>query len=461
MIGTLILTSLDQPKTFTAEEIDICQTVASQAAVAVANARLLQDIQQQRHALLLKSQELTTESGKLDAIINNVADGLVVTDPSGRIMLSNPTFREMAGLSPTRPLRDRLLSESFPIADLQDLVAQTLQAPDQSFTENLETPDGRVLKASTTALRLPPLIQEPSSERQIAGVVTVLRDITHEVEVDRVKTDFIAAVAHELRTPLTSIMGFASLITRDLRRHITPRLDDEEKSQQVLTRIRDNLNIIEGESERITRLVNDMLDIAKMEAGRMEWHMEETRLDGVIAQAVATTTTLATERNLPIQVHLPSDGLSTVWGDRDRLVQVMTNLLSNAIKFTEEGQVEVRGWVLEVKGKPPQCSGPAPVDQDMLASLHFPEGTWMVVSVTDTGMGIHPDDAPHIFEKYQRVGDTLTRLIKGTGLGLSICREIVEHHGGRIWLESEQGKGSTFSFALLAKPLPASDQEKN
>jgi signal transduction histidine kinase len=466
MIGLLILASLDQPRTFSNEEIDICQTVASQAAVAVANARLLQDIQQQQRALRVKSQELTTESGKLDAIINNVADGLVVTDTIGCIILSNPVFRQMADLPPTRPLRDRLLPESFPVADLQDLVAQTLQTPDKSFTENLEMPDGRVLKASTTALRLPPLIQEPGSEEQVAGVVTVLRDITHEVEVDRVKTDFISAVAHELRTPLTSIMGFASLILRDLQRHIIPRVNGSEESHQVIKRVQDNLNIIEGESKRITRLINDMLDIAKMEAGRMEWHMEETSLDEVIAQAVAATTALAAEKSLPIQVHLPPAGLPIVWGDRDQLVQVMTNLLSNAIKFTEEGEVEVRGWMLEGKDKTLHRSGPstplhspASTAQETLASFHFLEGEWVVVSVTDTGMGIHPDDVPHLFEKYRRVGDTLTQLIKGTGLGLSICREIVEHHGGHIWVESEQGNGSTFSFALPVRPFPIESQE--
>ena len=465
MIGLLLLTSLDQSRIFSREERDVCQTMASQAAVAVANARLLQDIQQQRHALVLKSQELTEESSKLDAILNNIADGLVVTDSNGHIILNNPAFNGMADLPPTRSLRGSLLAESFPMAGLQSLVDQALQSSDQVFTKNLELPDGRVLRTTTTAVCLPPPILEPEEGKRVAGVVTVLRDITHEVKVDRMKTDFIAAVSHELRSPLTSILGFASLIQRDLRRRIVPYVGADEDVGEAADRILQNLAIIEDESMRLTRLINDMLDVAKMEAGRMEWRMDETHLTEVIAQAVTATTTLAEEKELRVRVQLPSDDLPVVWSDRDRLIQVMTNLLSNAIKFTREGQIEVRGWTLEVKeeafkrsGPSPPTYGPATAVQDALADLHFSEGKWVAVSVTDTGVGIRPEDLPHVFEKFSQVGDTLTNHVVGTGLGLSICREIIEHHGGRIWVESEQGKGSTFSFALPVVPFPTGDQ---
>jgi PAS domain S-box-containing protein len=453
MIGFLLMVALDESRTFSDEAIDICQTVASQAAVAVANARLLQDIQQQQRALLRKSQELTAESSKLDAILNNVADGLVATDASGRIILSNPAFLQMTGLHPARPLRDQALSECFPSITLQNLTTQALESPGRIFTENIELDGGRVLKASLTSLRLP----SPESGRAepLLGVITVLRDITREVELDRAKTDFITAVSHELRTPLTSVLGFASLIRRELRRRITPHLEAAEEAQQATERIQDNLDIIEQESLRITRLINDMLDIAKMEAGRMEWRMGQTDLTQVIGQAVTATTALAEEKNLPIETHLHPDGLPAVWADRDRLVQVMTNLLSNAIKFTERGKIEVRGWKLQVEGKIFQREGPVPPSpksslaiQDALLSLDLPTGEWIVVSVTDTGIGFRQEDAAYIFEKYRQVGDSATSPVKGTGLGLSISKEIIEHHGGRIWAESEYSKGSTFSFAL-------------
>ncbi len=467
MIGILLLASLGRRRTFNDEEMELCQTVVNQAAAAIANARLLQDIQQQSRALARKSQELAEESSKLDAILNNIADGLVVTDPTGRIILSNPAFREMAGLPSGRSLRGRLLAESFPVAGLQPLTDQALHAPGQVFTENLELPDGRVLKTSATALRLPPPVLEPEQGEQIAGVVTVLRDITHEVEVDRMKTDFISAVSHELRTPLTSILGFASLIQREFRRRIAPHVAADDRARQVADRILDNLTIIDRESRRLTRLINDVLDIAKMEAGRVEWHMAETDLSGVIQSAVAATSALAEEKNLPIQVYLPPEGLPPVWGDRDRLIQVMTNLLSNAIKFTERGQVEVRGWRLTVEGETLRCAGPFPIPyepaseiQETLTGLHFSDGEWVVVSVVDTGIGIPDEDLPRVFEKFTQVGDTLTEKPRGTGLGLSICREIIEHHGGRIWARSRFGLGSTFSFALPLKVAPASGRTR-
>jgi signal transduction histidine kinase/GAF domain-containing protein len=437
LIGILLLVFLERPRTFTGEEIDICQTVASQAAVAVANARLLQNVQQQQRALLRKSQELTAESSKLDAILNNVADGLVATDAGGRVILSNPAFRDMANVPTTSPVRDQRLTECFPNTTLQHLAAQALEAPGRVSTENLELDGGRVLKASTTALRLPP--EEHGEHRGPSfGTITVLRDITREVELDRAKTDFITAVSHELRTPLTSILGFASLIRRDLRRRIVPHLDAEETPHQTAERIQDNLDIIEQESLRITRLINDMLDIAKMEAGRMEWRLGQTDLAEVINQAVSTTAAMAEEKHLPIELCLQPDGLPAVWADRDRLIQVMTNLLANAIKFTERGKIEVRGRTLEV--------GPASGDSGDGPDL--PSGTWVVVSVTDTGVGFRREDAAYIFEKYRQVGNSAISPVKGTGLGLSISKEIVEHHGGRIWAESEYGHGSTFSFAL-------------
>jgi len=471
MIGILFLASLGQPRTFSDEERELYQTVASQAAVVVANARLVQDIQVQRRALARKSQELTEESSKLDAIINNVTDGLVVTDPNERIILSNPAFREMAGQSPTRSLRGRLLTESSHAAGLQPLVAQALQEPDQVFTENLELPNGQVLKTSATALHLPPPLLEPERGEQIAGVVTILRDITSEVEVDRMKTDFVSAVSHELRSPLTSILGFASLIGRDFRRWIAARVTTDKKTRQVADRILENLAIIEDESLRLTRLINDLLDVAKMEAGQAEWPVAKTDLVDVIQSAVIATTAQAQENGLSIQVYLPPDGLPPVWGNQDRLVQVITNLLSNAVKFTEQGQIEVRGWELDVRGGTLHSRGPAPSPygptvrlglraepqaedskstaiEDTLADLQFSEGEWVVVSVADTGVGMQAREIPRLFKKFTQVGDMLTGRPHGTGLGLSICKGIVEYHGGHIWVRSELGKGSIFSFAL-------------
>ena len=455
MIGVLFLASLGQQRTFSGEELEICQTIASQAGVAVANARLLQDIQQQKRALARKTQELTEESSKLDVILRNIADGLVVTDNTGRIILSNPVFREMAGLTPDRSLRGFLLAGCFPVTGLQSLTVQALRVPGQVFTENLEMPDGRVLKASATAMRLLPTLLDPEQEKRIAGVATILRDITHEVEVDRMKTDFISTVSHELRSPLTTILGFTNLVQRDIRRSVASYVEADEEASHTIERILENLTIIENESQRLTRIVNDLLDVSKMEAGRIKWRMSKVSLDKVINGAVAATTALAEENDLSIQVYLPPQGLPPVYGNHDRLIQVMINLLSNAIKFTRRGRIEVRGWRLNVHDGMLDISDPAPpiyrsnpTAQKMLADLQFSAGEWVLVSITDTGIGIPVKSMPHIFEKFTQGGKVLTEKPKGTGLGLAICKEIIEYHKGLIWADSEQAQGSTFSFAL-------------
>jgi signal transduction histidine kinase len=445
LIGILLLASFDRPRSFSEEEMEICQTVASQAAVAVANARLLQDVQQQRHALTRRSEELTEATGKLDAILKNIADGLVVTDQVGRIILSNPAFGEMADVSSPRSLNGHLLAEVFPVAGLFPLVSRALEMPGRISTENLELPDGRVLKTSSTALRIPPPILEPQKEERIAGVVTVLRDITHEVEVDRMKTDFISAVSHELRSPLTSILGFTNLIQRDLRHRVYPYTAFSDEAHQIVDRILANLSIIEEQGQRLTRLINDVLDLAKIESGRIEWPMEDTNLTEVVHSAVTAASGLAKDKHLPIHVNLPPSDLPFVRGHRDRLIQVITNLLSNSIRFTEQGQITVSGEQLCVPGG------------EGLPLNALPPGDWVILRITDTGIGIPAEEIPHLFEKFTQAGDTLTEKPAGTGLGLAISKEIIEHHGGRIWVESEPGHGSTFSFILPAAPLQTTD----
>jgi len=302
-------------------------------------------------------------------------------------------------------------------------------------------PDGRVLKASASALHMKQ-DADPLQAGQVMGVVTLLRDITHEVEVDRIKTEFISAVSHELRTPLTSILGFANLIQREFRRRIAPLVADDSKARRAADRILENLSIIETESQRLTELINDVLDIAKMEAGRAEWNMAKVDITHIVDIAINTTAILADERRLTLESELPAS-LPAVWGDEDRLVQVLTNLLSNAIKFTNEGSITVKGWAWMGASDPPSPRAPKDIQTPAL-----------VISVTDTGIGIAQNDLPLVFERFRQVGDTLTEKPKGTGLGLSICKEIIEHHQGKIWVESQHKIGSTFYFTLPIYKAP-------
>ncbi len=243
---------------------------------------------------------------------------------------------------------------------------------------------------------------------------------------DAAKSSFLSTVSHELRTPLTSVVGFARIIQRRLEERIFPLVpEDDPKIQHSKRQVIDNLDVVVSEGQRLTLLIDNVLDLAKIEAGKFTWNMSSLAISQVIERAVAATSSLFEDRNLTL-VKSIEPSLPTFHGDRDRLIQVVINLISNAVKFTESGSIA--------------CA----------AILRDNE---IVVSVTDSGIGIKPEDQPQVFEKFKQVGDTLTDKPKGTGLGLPICREIVEHHGGRIWVDSEIGKGSTFSFTLPTDPL--------
>lgn len=241
------------------------------------------------------------------------------------------------------------------------------------------------------------------------------------------KSIFVANVSHELRTPLTSILGFARLVQKRLNERIFPEARVEDaRVARTISQVKDNLEIIVSESQRLTSMINDVLDLEKIEAGEMEWNMAPLQIAEVIAQSTATTASLFEGTSLNLQVEIQQE-LPEIIGDRDKLLQVMINLLSNAVKFTPSGSVFIK------------------------AQAHENE---IRVSVSDTGIGISPEEMTKIFEKFKQVGASQTSKPKGTGLGLPIAKEIVEHHGGKIWAESKHGEGSTFSFSL---PIASSE----
>ncbi len=239
------------------------------------------------------------------------------------------------------------------------------------------------------------------------------------------KSSFLSTVSHELRTPLTSILGFAKIIQKRLNDRIFPNLPTEkEKVARSVQQIKENLLIVISEGERLTTLINDVLDLAKIEAGKVEWQMEKLSVADVIKQAKGATAALFQEKRLSYTEEI-ADDLPEIIGDRDKIIQVLINLLSNAVKFTKQGGVLIRAQQTE-------------------------EG--VEVQVSDTGIGIAAEDMLKVFDKFRQVGDTLTDKPKGTGLGLPISKEIIEQHGGRLWAVSELGKGSTFSFLLPLSP---------
>jgi len=249
------------------------------------------------------------------------------------------------------------------------------------------------------------------------------------------KSSFLANVSHELRTPLTSVVGFTKIVRKRLDEVVFPvvltdGITADPKVERAMRQVSDNLAIMVAEGDRLTAMINDVLDLEKIEAGRMEFKREPVDVAEVVERATSATAALFETTGLDL-VRDVEPGLPEIEGDRNRLIQVVINLLSNAVKFTPSGSVTVR-----VRSE---------------AGADGAVGR-LRVDVVDTGVGIDPDDHAKVFEPFGQAGDTLSDKPRGTGLGLPICREIVEHHGGRLWLESAVGHGSTFAFTL---PLPS------
>ncbi len=257
-------------------------------------------------------------------------------------------------------------------------------------------------------------------------------------ELDEMKSSFLSTVSHELRTPLTSVLGFAKITRNKLDNTVFP---EDAKIMKTIRQAKENLGIIVSEGVRLTDLINDVLDLAKMEAERIEWKREQLDIREVVEKAAATGAYLLEEKGLTLIREMDAE-LPEVMGDRDRLIQVLLNLLSNAAKFTSLGSITVRGERVS------RSNAGMPGGSYMAAAQGRENEEFIKVSVIDTGIGIAPEDYEKVFEQFIQVGDTLTDKPRGTGLGLPICRHIIEHHGGVIWATGEVGKGSTFSFVL-------------
>ncbi|QLA21471.1 response regulator [Desulfolutivibrio sulfoxidireducens] len=366
------------------------------------------------------TRELQGALAYMRAVMDNMADGLLVTDTSGRITHFNPPLVHMFGLEGA-DITGKDTRQLFSGA-MAGLPGAAMADASEILSAEVRLSGGRVGKAAASAIHARVEgTNGPDKNAACLGTVILVRDITSEKEVDRMKTEFISTVSHELRTPLTSVLGFAKIIRKKFQEDIEPRLDaTDKKALRAAGQIGDNIGIIVSEGIRLTELVNDVLDIAKMESGKIEWDLRPVTIAAVVARSVSSTSALVEQKGLTLTVDV-SPGVPRFLGDQDRLIQVMLNLISNAVKFTASGGITIRAFI---------------------------EGEMIRVGVIDTGPGIAPKDQEIIFEKFKQAGDTLTEKPKGTGLGLPICRQIVDRHGGRIWVESTPGQGSAFWFTL-------------
>ncbi|WP_031479822.1 ATP-binding protein [Maridesulfovibrio frigidus] len=386
---------------------DTMQNMASELTTIIAGLE---------RAVTNATSELQDTLTYMEVIMDNLADGLLVVDVYGKISLTNPALSDLFDLE-GNDVKGKEIKHFFS-DEMNQLFNLVKGCEHEVYTSEISLSKRRTCKAVATPIHKK---NPKDGSLQCLGAVILVRDITYEKEVDNLKTDFISTVSHELRTPMTSILGFAKIIKKKLNKSVYPQCQTTEvKTQRAMDQVQDNIGIIVSEGERLTDLINDVLDIAKMESGKIDWKNTAIDMEEVIKLSGQTTAPLWQSKDLELIIDVEED-LPTIFGDRDRIMQVMVNLISNAVKFTRAGSIT--------------CT----------ARSHDSE---ILVSVSDTGTGITPEDQKKIFERFKQVGDTLTGKPKGTGLGLPICKQIVEHHNGRIWVDSKFSEGSSFHFTL-------------
>lgn len=390
-IGALYLGDSRPGITLGEAERQLATSFAYFATTAIENAQLYQE---------------TWEKGsELEAVVVGIGDGVIVTDPQLNLLLLNPVAARMCGLPANLP-GGMPLSLLIPSGPLPDLIEETLAHNQQVAVRELEmtATDGHAHTYQAVASPM------TTVEGEVRGVVTVLRDITARVELERMKTNFLSVVSHELKTPLHSIKGFVEIILMGK----TGPINDLQK---------DFLETVREQTGQLQRLINDLLEFSRLEAGQIKLRLEPVALGPLVASVVAKMTPQAETATVHMVNQVPAN-FPIIEADSMRIEQVITNLVDNAIKFTPPaGTITLSGVELADTVK---------------------------LTVVDSGIGIPPEEYERIFDRFYQVDGGSNRLYKGTGLGLSICKHIVEHHGGHIWVESA-GSGTTgasFCFEL-------------
>lgn len=356
---------------------------------------LVQALRQMHRQLGDRFGELRREQAETAALVESMVEGVVAADERGRIVTANFAARRMLGYDLTDPLPD--LPQLFRVKAAREVVDSVMDG--QGVADREIEMDDRVLLMNARPL--------PSG-----GAVLVIHDLTEVRRLEAMRRDFVANVSHELKTPLTSISGYAETLLTD-----TP---DADTTRRFLTTIVTN-------ARRMQRLVDNLLDLARLEAGR--WQPEREPID--IAEAAQDTWNALRNGTRALTVEFGVeivDGAETVQADADAIRQVLTNLLDNSLRYTPPGgRIVCRSRI---------------------------EGAGVAISVADTGSGIVPEHLPRVFERFYRSDPSRSRQEGGTGLGLAIVKHLVEAHGGRVSAESERGIGTTITCWFPSLPEP-------
>lgn len=352
---------------------------------------------------------LSKEKEQLAGILSSMTAGVVSADLNGRVILANP---------PAQSWLRRLWIEATGKAD-EERLPKPLRELEQDVLQGNQVIDAeQVWKGRTVAITMTPLY-EPGKEKILRGVVAVFRDITEEKKLDRLRKDFVANVSHELRTPLSMLQGYSEALLDEFG-------DDPEQRKELA-------QIILDETQRMRRLVNDLLDLAQLESGQFQMRQDLVDLPPILHKVRRKFSGLAQDSGVDLRVIIKDEDTRPyrVIADPDRLEQVFINLVDNALRYTPAG--------------------------GSITMKMAPEGKWIRITVSDTGVGIPPEDVPLIFERFYKADKARTRSKGGTGLGLSIARNIILAHHGDIMVKSELGVGTSFIILL---PPAAEEIEK-
>jgi two-component system sensor histidine kinase VicK len=344
--------------------------------------------------------DIRQEQSRLEAILANMADGLLALDAGGRIIKANPAAQRLLG-QPEEALLGRTVGEVWPDLGLEEDVREAAERSSTVSRMLLLDANGGATAIQSYVTALQPDPGRPG------GAVIVLHDVTELQRLENMRREFVANVSHELKTPLTTVKSYVETL-----------LDGAVEDPALGTRF---LRVVESETDRMVRLVRDLLSLSQMDQGMQGWDIGPVDLPTLVDEAVARLAVPAERKRLQVSRHY-QPGLEMANADRDKLMQVLLNVLANAIEFTpEQGRVYVE--VLK-------------------------RGTMAEVVVRDTGIGIPKEDLPRIFERFYRVDKARSRMLGGTGLGLAIARQIVEMHGGQIGITSDLGKGTEVRFTV-------------
>ncbi len=423
IVAALLARSLVKPLltiTKVARSVDIASGLFPEP-VRVTSRDEIQELAQTFNSMLeklkgyadLQVEKLLIEQKKTQAIIFSIEDGIVMTDYQGKIQLVNHRAKQILNIPDKDDLMGTALWKYLPSPDLKTALVEVLTKPDEKKSIEIKVPSGgkdRFYTLSSEQVRTP-------SREESLGIVTIFHDITLEKELDSMKEEFLHSITHDLRNPLTAIRGFIRL----LQSGQTGALSDVQNKM---------LDTMEKASLRLLTMVNDILDLARLDAGKLQLHLEECSFEDVAVRILELFSPQS--RNDAIKMTLEKSGapLTPIVADHNLIERVFTNLVGNAAKFTPSGG----SITIRIDNQPDNFR----------------------CEVADTGEGIPPDYLDKVFDKFKQVEGHFKG---GAGLGLTICKRIVEAHGGKIWVESEMGKGATFIFTIPKTLLLPSEEQ--